>query len=96
MSGMTSIGAINWGWFIAFGIVLVNIFGNIFYGSYQELVVDALLLVLLLSTMKYYGIPFGKPARSQPSPVPPPSMPIAVAFAIPKKEKRFVRRKHRY
>ena len=86
----------KWGWFVALGLVLVNIVGSILHGTYQELVVDALLFVLLLSTMKYYRVPFGKPARSQPSPVPPPSMPIAVAFSIPKEEKRFVKRKHSY
>ena len=85
----------KWGWFIAFGIVLVNIFDNIFSGSYQVLMVDALLLVLLLLTMKYYGIPFGKPAKPA-TPTPPPSVPVAAALALPKNGKRFVRRKHRY
>ncbi|RLE48897.1 MAG: hypothetical protein DRJ18_00980 [Candidatus Methanomethylicota archaeon] len=86
----------KWGWFLAFGLTVLNIISNIYFGSYQVLMVDALLLVLLLLTMKYYGIPFGKPTQPQSSPVPPPSMPIAAAFAIPKEGKRFVKRKHRY
>jgi len=87
----------KWGWILAFSLVVINIVGNIYYGYYQALVVDAIMIVLLILTASYYGIPYGKPSRPRrTSPVPPPSKPIAAAFIIPREEKRFVKRKHKY
>jgi len=86
----------KWAWFLATAFAVLGLVGNILYASYLAVMVDAAILVLLLLTAKYYGIPlFGKPTKPV-TPAPPPSAPIAAAFAIPKKEKRFVRRKHRY
>jgi len=86
----------RWGWFLAAAFTILNFVGNFLYGTYLALITDAALLVLLLLTAKHYGIHvLGKPARPS-SPVPAPTKPVATAFTIPKKEKRFVRRKHRY
>ena len=86
----------RWGWILAATFTALNIVGNIFYGTYLALLIDAMLFVLLLLTAKHYGIPFfGKPTKPA-TPAPPPSAPIAAAFAIPRNEKRFVRRKHKY
>jgi len=88
----------TWGWVLAAAFTVLNLIGNILYESYLAITVDAIIMVLLLLTAKHYGITFlAKPAKTvKPSTiVPPPSAPVA-AFVEPKKEKRFVRRKHRY
>ncbi|RLF08487.1 MAG: hypothetical protein DRJ60_00050 [Thermoprotei archaeon] len=87
----------RWGWLLATAFTVLSLVGNYLYASYLAVMIDATILVLLLLTAKHYGIPlFGKPSQpASASPVPPPSAPIAVAFAIPKEEKRFVKRKHR-
>jgi len=87
------------GWILALVFTVLNIFVNVYYGSYPALFVDALIIALLAVTARRYGI-LGKrvarPVTRPATPVPPPSAPIAAAFTIPKNGKRFVRRKHRY
>ena len=86
----------KWGWILATAFTVLSLVGNYLYASYLAVMIDAAILVLLLLTAKYYGITlFGKPTKPA-TPAPPPSAPIAAAFALPKNEKRFVRRKHRY
>ena len=86
----------RWGWILATAFAVLSLVGNLLYASLLEAMVNAVLIVLLLLTARHYGIPLlGKPAKPA-TPAPPPSAPIATAFAIPKNEKRFVRRKHRY
>jgi len=86
----------KWGWFLATAFTVLSLVGNYLYESYLAVMIDAAILVLLLLTARYYGITFfGKPTKPA-TPAPPPSAPIAAAFAIPRNEKRFVRRKHRY
>lgn len=86
----------RWGWILAAAFTVLNIVGNIFYGTYLALLIDAMLFVLLLLTAKHYGIPFfGKPTKPA-TPAPPPSAPVAAAFMFmePRSSKRFVRKKH--
>lgn len=86
----------KWGWILATAFTVLSLVGNYLYASYLAVMIDAAILVLLLLTAKHYGITlFGKPTKPA-TPAPPPSAPIAAAFTIPKNEKRFVRRKHRY
>jgi len=86
----------RWGWYLAVAVVALSLIGNWFYGSYYAMAVNAVLFILLLLTAKHYGVSiFGKPAKPA-TPTPPPSVPVAVAFTIPKDGKRFVRRKHGY
>jgi len=85
----------KWGWYLGTAFTVLNIFGNIYFGTYLAITVDAIILLLLLLTAKHYGITiFGRPARPA-TPVPPPATPIVSAFGIPKEEKRFVKKKHR-
>jgi len=83
----------TWGWVLAVAFTVLNLVGNILYETYIAVMIDAAILVLLLLTAKHYGITlFGKPTKPA-TPAPPPSVPIAAAFTIPRNEKRFVRRK---
>lgn len=83
----------RWGWVLATGFTLLDLAGNLLYGTYLALLVDALLLVLLLLTAKHYGVAiFARPSRPA-TPTPPPSIPVAAAFTVPRSGKRFVRRK---
>jgi len=85
----------RWGWVLAFAITVLNAASNMYYANYGPLLIDAVLIVLLLLTARHYNIPipvFGRPTAAAPS----PARPIASAFVVPKNEKRFVRKKHRY
>jgi len=86
----------TWGWVLAAAFTILNLIEKIVYSSYLGMLIDAVILVLLFLAARHYGItPFGRAAKPA-TPVPPPSAPVAVAFADPRKrEKRFVKRKCR-
>lgn len=86
----------GWGWVLATAFTMLSFVGNYYCSNYLALVVDATILVLLLLTARHYGIAFFGKSAKPATPAPPPSAPIAAAFTIPRNEKRFVRRKHRY
>ncbi len=81
----------TWGYIAALGFTTISLIGNILIGSTLGAVLDALLAAIALyalltrSRLKLPLAPSAKPAT------PPPTTPIALAYAEPRR--RFVRRR---
>ena len=84
----------KWGWFLALISTALGIVAGVDNSLYSVVAFNAVMAILLLAVMKYYGIGI-KPTKP-PTPVPPPSAPAVTATVASyrKERKVFVRKKH--